>query len=247
MKSREPGSRVYVGQAWMTGSVARYARSFDLLEVPGDPGRHPGRKVLRDWREHVPEEFVFSLIVPTETARLEPSGMDDLAQAAEAFDILRAGWWVLRTPPTVTPSAGTLRRLEALVARLRGPGRKIAWEPRGVWSEEDLSRAARSFDVHIVRDLTRDETLPRGEAEVYTRLRALGEGMRVGASAAERVAERLSEATSAYVVIEGSGAGRVRKVLREMLRVAGGTDDTIEEETFEDDADDEDAASLEEE
>lgn len=244
MESREPGSRVYVGQAWMTGSVARYARSFDLLEVSGDPGRHPGRKVLRQWRERVPDDFVFSVLVPTDLARLEPSGTDDLmAQASEAFDILRADWWVLRTPPAVTPSAGVLRRLEALISRLRGPGRKIGWEPRGVWSEEDLSRAARSLDVHIVRDLTREETLPRGEAEVYTRVRALGEGMRVGGSAAERLAERLSEATSAYVVIEGSGAGRVRKVLREVL----GVDDALEEEEFEDDADDEEAARLEEE
>lgn len=253
MESREPGSRVYVGQAWMMGSVARYARSFDLLEVPGDPGRHPGRKVLRQWRERVPDDFVFSVLVPTEVARLESGGTDELAQAAEAFEILRAGWWVLRTPPAVTPSPGALRRLEALIGRLRGPGRKIAWEPRGVWSEEDLSRAARSLDVHIVRDLTREETLPRGEAEVYTRVRALGEGMRVGASAAERLAERLSEATTAYVVIEGSGAGRVRKVLQEALGMGGtggtsGDEQTFDEETFEDDADDdEEAARLEEE
>lgn len=237
---------VHVGQAWIQGSIARYARAFDLLELPGDPGRHPGRKVLREWRATVPEAFVFSVVVPADVARLETAAGDDsLVQAKETFDALRASFWVLRTPPTVMPSAAALRRLEALIERLRGPGHEIAWEPRGLWSEEDLARAARSLGVHIVRDLAREEPLPRGEAVVYTRLRALGEGMRVGASAAERIAERLASAETAFVVVEGAGAAGVRKVLRGLLGAPGDVDESGDDDLADDD--EPDLAHLEEE
>ncbi len=223
MKSLEPESRVFVGRAAVQGSIERYARAFDLVELSADPGRHPARKVLRSWREAVPEAFVFNVVVPTELARLEGEDAQLLAQAIEMTQTLRAGWWVLRTPPSATPSARTLRHLERLLGHLRPSCERIAWEPRGVWSEEDLLRAAGSLGVNVVRDLTREDPL-RGETEIYTRVRALGQGMRVTAGAAERLADRLADATRSYVVIEGAGAAHVRKSLRAVLGDAGADD-----------------------
>lgn len=223
MKSQEPESRVFVGRAAVQGSIERYARAFDLVELSADPGRHPGKKVLRSWRDAVPEAFVFNVVVPTEVARLEGEDAQLLAQATEMAQSLHAGWWVLRTPPSATPSARTLRHLERLVGHLRPSCPRIAWEPRGVWSEEDLLRAAGSLGVNVVRDLTREDPLP-GETEIYTRVRALGQGMRVTAGAAERVADRLADATRSYVVIEGAGAAHARKILHQALGEASEED-----------------------
>jgi len=72
---------------------------------------------------------------------------------------------------------------------------------------------ATSLGVTLVRDLLREDPV-LADPVVYTRIRALGEGAHVGSAGAERIAERLTDATSAYVVIEGSGAVGAQKVLR---------------------------------
>jgi uncharacterized protein YecE (DUF72 family) len=233
---------VHVGRPTLEGGITRYARSFDLLEVIGEPGRHPRRPGLLEWRRAVPARFVFSVVVPTALASFEsrPDRAEVLSHARMVADALEAGWWLVRTPPSVTPSARTAREMEALVAELAAPGRRIAWEPRGVWGDEEAVAAAGRLGVHLVRDLARVERSDDA-AVVYTRLRALGEGARIGAAAAERVAERLADATDSFVVVEGAGAGRVRQVLREALGAAddGTTDeaDADDEELLDDDDD----------
>lgn len=211
---------VHVGRPTIEGGMARYARSFDLLEVIAEPGRHPRRPGLLEWRRVVPERFVFSIAVPSALAALEQrtDSAEQLAHARMVADALAADWWLVRTPPSVTPSARAQRGLEALVSSLRDE-RRIAWEPRGPWSDDDLRRTSQQLGVHLVRDLAREGLLDE-QPVVYTRLRALGEGARIGAAAAERVAERLADSTDSYVVVEGLGAGRVRQVLREMAGAA---------------------------
>ena len=218
MESREAPALVHVGRSALEGSIARYANTFDLLEVAGERGRHPRRPGLLEWRRLVGPEFVFSVVVPASVSALEAGAKADelLAHARMVADALGAAWWLLKTPMTVTPSTRALRELEAVVASLRAEGRRIAWEPRGVWGDEGSLRAANQLGIHLVRDLAVED--PLGDSDViYTRLRALGAGARIGAAAAERVAERLEEAAEACVIVEGTGGGRVRQVLREML------------------------------
>jgi uncharacterized protein YecE (DUF72 family) len=233
---------VHVGRPSLEGGIARYAHSFDLLEVAGEAGRHPRRPGLLEWRKSVPERFVFSVVVPSSLSSFvaRPDRAELVSHARMVADALEAAWWVVRTPPSVTPSIRTAREMEALVAELASAGRRIAWEPRGVWSDEEMTRAASRFGVHLVQDLAREERAHAGPV-VYTRLRALGEGARIGAAAAERVAERLADAEDAYVVVEGAGAGRVRQVLRE---AAGGSNDDAPES--EESLDDEDESDWEE-
>ncbi|HVW28512.1 MAG TPA: DUF72 domain-containing protein [Polyangiaceae bacterium] len=250
-------SSFHVGRPTIEGAIARYARSFDLLEVVGEPGRHPRRPGLLEWRRVVPERFVFSVVVPAAVAALEhrPDRAESLSHARMVADALAAGWWLVRTPPSVTPSARAGRELEALMSEL-GDERKIAWEPRGVWSEEEARRTAEQLRVYLVRDLSREE---RGDDRpiVYTRLRALGEGARIGAAAAERLGERLEGASDSYVVVEGAGAGRVRQVLRDLAGLPSdeadeelrGPDDEADDEDFSDEDGDleEDDSDLEDE
>jgi hypothetical protein len=137
------------------------------------------------------------------------------------------------------------------VGELRGE-RRIAWDPRGLWSDEDALRTAEQLGVHLVRDLAREDRMDENPI-VYTRLRGLGEGARIGAAAAERLAERLSDASDSYVVVEGAGAGRVRQVLRDMAGMPRGDgeeqpeDASDEDETESDELGDEESFEDEDE
>lgn len=250
MNSPPASARLHVGRASLEGAIARYGRLFNLLEVIGEQGRHPKRPGLLAWRKQVPDGFVFSVVVPSEVAALAPGAADGelLTHAEGVVDALNAGWWVLRTPPQVTPSSRSTRALGELVSRLGAGGRRIAWEPRGVWSEENVLDVAGTLGVHLIRDLAREDRLD-DDPVVYTRLRALGEGARIGAAAAERVAERLEGAAEVFVIVEGAGAGRVRSVLREALgtgdQTGGDGDGAAELEEDEDDFDESDEAETE--
>jgi hypothetical protein len=211
-----PTPSLFVGTPSLRGDISRYAKRFNLLEMSAEPGRHPKRAGLLELRHGVPPDFTFSVVPPQALASLESGdATGGLVERAESVaEALGATWWVLRTPPNVTPSARSLRTLEALVSRLRAHERRIAWEPRGIWRDEEAAGAALSLGVTLVRDLLREDPVS-DDPVVYTRIRALGEGAHVGAAGAERIAERLAGAASAYVVIEGSGAVAAQKVLRE--------------------------------
>lgn len=230
------GLSLFVGTPSLHGDVAQYARRFDMLELSAEAGRHPKRTGLLAMRRAVPEAFVFSVALPSAVAALEHGDRDgELLREAESMaDAVEAAWWVLRTPPSVTPSARSGRALDALVQRLKSGGRRVAWEPRGVWRDEESLHTAQSLGVYLVRDLLREDP-PPDQTTLYTRIRALGEGAQIGAAAAERIAERLEGVTEAYVVIEGFGAARARKVLRAAWGLGAqepsvGEDDSEEDE-----------------
>jgi hypothetical protein len=206
-----------------------------MLEMSAEPGRHPKRSGLLGLRRAVPPDFIFSIVPPAALLSLEPGDdVEALVRGAEAVaEALGAGWWVLRTPPSVTPSARSIRALQGLVTKLRSGERRIAWEPRGIWRDEEAAGAAASLGISLVRDLLREDPVP-GDPIVYTRIRALGEGAHVGSVAAERIAERLADAESAYVIVEGSGAMGVQKVLREAFGRAEEADETEDEADAED-------------
>jgi uncharacterized protein YecE (DUF72 family) len=225
---------LFVGTSSLRGDIARYAKRFNLLEMSAEAGRHPKRAGLLDLRRSAGPDFAFSVVLPSALASLESGDETEglIERAKSVAEALGAAWWVLRTPPNVTPSARSLRTFEAVVNKLEVAKRRIAWEPRGIWRDEEAAGAAASLGVTLVRDLLREDPIS-DDPVVYTRIRALGEGAHVGAAAAERIAERLAGATSAYVVIEGSGAVGAQKVLREVFGVH--PSDTAEAEGDEDD------------
>jgi uncharacterized protein YecE (DUF72 family) len=215
---------LHIGQARLTGDPAKYFRAFDLLELSADPGHLPRLARLKSLASQAPPGFVFSVMLPKSATRVEP-GPDserELAHALKAADLLGARWLVVQTPPAATPSRRTRQRLDELSERL-GDARRVAWEPRGLWQEDDAARVADERGWHLVRDLSRSP--PPDEADVYTRLLALGESSRVRTRDIERVAEHLEGAESAHVVIEGRGAAGAARVLRELVGLDGASDD----------------------
>jgi uncharacterized protein YecE (DUF72 family) len=234
--------RVHVGQASLQGGLPRYAKAFDLLEVKCDPAP-PSSKHLKRLKAEAPDGFVFSLVAGRALSDLAASEPDEKLVAAtrEAAQALGARWLLVRTPASVTPSARSRARLARLVAALGGAAEGIAWEPRGIWTDEEVLAVAEELGVTPVRDLAEHEP-PPGDV-VYTRLIGLGRNLRIGSGAIERVAERLEDATLAFVVVEGQGAVAVAKALRGSVVDAedeGGEDEDDDEDGDFDDEDGED-------
>jgi len=236
-------SRVHVGQAALTGKLERYAKVFDFLEVRAAPAL-PSPSRLKKMRGDAPEGFQFSVVAPAKLVELATSetdsGLVELTRAAAGA--LGARWIALRTPAAVAPSARFRTRLARLVDAMRDASTGIAWEPRGVWTDEDAEATAAELGVVLVRDLAEYEP-PPGPV-VYTRLLALGRNERIGAGIIERVAERIEGAQEAFVVAEGRGAVGLAKQLRNIesseLRDDDGDEDAAESEGFDDEGFDED-------
>ncbi|HEY3497403.1 MAG TPA: DUF72 domain-containing protein, partial [Polyangiaceae bacterium] len=225
--------RVHVGQASLKGHIERYAKTFDLLEVKSEPAL-PSVKSLKRLSQQAPEGFLFSLVLPKKLAELsETPAAATLAEVRAAASALGARFVLVRTPATFAPSTRSRSRLTALVEGLRSDTARVAWEPRGIWTDEEIALWAAELDILAVRDLAEQDPVPG--PLVYTRLLALGRNARVGSGAIERVSERLEGVEEAFVIVEGQGAVQLAKRLR-----AENADESAEadEEELDEDADD---------
>jgi uncharacterized protein YecE (DUF72 family) len=206
--------QLFVGRNALEGDIARYASRFNLLEVRADLPNLPKGARLADWKKRVPADFVFSIVLPRAVGQLESSALE-LGRTLELADALSAKWLLLQTPSTVGPSARMRERLSKLFEAVAHADRRIAWESRGVWEDEQIEEFATQQAVHVVRDVSRTAA-PAGDC-VYTRLLALGDGVQVRANVATHVAEVLADREEALVVIEGQGAEHAAKLLRQEL------------------------------
>ena len=220
----------------MRGDIGRYAERFNMLELRAEPGKLPRAARLRSWLSEVPEGFVFSVVLPQRVGELQasPDARALLDQALATAEVVRAGWIVLQTPASVTPTKRSRERLAALVEQLPHGERRLAWEPRGVWQDEEAERVASALGIHLVRDVSRSPA-PTGDV-VYSRMRGIGDASRVRVSAVERVAERLAGFSESFVVIEGEGAVRGAALLRQLAQ--GFSEDFSDAGGFDTDASD---------
>lgn len=221
---------VLVGETHLPRDFSRYARQYSFLELDCEPGSVPGKARLQSCAAQAPEGFVFSLVVPGALASLEAGEAAERAlKAARAIaNVLRPRWWVVRTPPSVRPTRKAREELSALFERLRSPEIRIAWEPHGLWEEAAASETAAALGAYVVHDLA--QSAPRSGEVLYARLQAFGRGARVSLGLAERVAERASAFSEAFIAVEGKGAQEIQRALG----------------LFADDADDADSIEVEE-
>jgi uncharacterized protein YecE (DUF72 family) len=234
--------QLHVGQSTLRGEIGRYAERFNLLELRAEPGKLPRAARLRKWLAEVPEGFVFSVVLPQRVGELaqSPEAQALLTQALATAEVLRAGWIVVQTPASVTPTKRSRDRLAALVEQLPRDARRVAWEPRGVWQDEEAERVSSDLGIHLVRDVSRSPA-PSGDV-VYSRMRGLGDASRVRVSAVERLAERLAGTSESFVVIEGEGAVRGAALLRQLAQDL--SEDSSHGEGFSTDTADEDNSEL---
>jgi uncharacterized protein YecE (DUF72 family) len=213
-------TRYHIGARRLESNLAAYAKRFDFLEVhmPAHGQPAPTHSTLRRWRKQVPPHFDFSVVVGPAASELK-AGADldrDLDEAIAAADVLQARCMLIVTPASVTPAPVWRDRLAKVAARLKRDATYLAWEPRGLWENEDARRLAQKLEVLLVVDPLRD-TPPEGPV-FYGRLRALGETRSFGATALERVVGTIGARRDAYVVIETPSALAECKRLRQLAQ-----------------------------
>lgn len=209
--------RLCIGQAALMGKLARYTQSFNLLELRADVGSLPRPPRLREWKQSVPDDFVFSVLSAKSLLGLEPGEANEKARAyaQRAIAALEAEWFVIQTGASVTPSARGRERLLALVDEAKSWGVRVAWEPRGPWSPQQAQALCAEHDLTLVHDVSLEA--PLSGPVIYTRVRAIGAGGRITSGAADRIAERLEGAEEAFVVVEGASAKNLARGLRHEL------------------------------
>jgi len=202
-----------VGETHIPRDFKRYARQYSFLEIDCDPGTVPGKPRLQSCRALAPEEFIFSLVLPSSLASLEVGETADRVWkgAQSVAQILRPRWWVVRTPSSVRPTRKAREDLARLFERLRAPEVRIAWEPHGLWEDAAASETATALGVHLIQDIAQQAPAPA--PVLYARILAFGRGARIGLGLAERVAERVREFSEAFVAVEGQGAGTIARAL----------------------------------
>lgn len=206
---------VHVGLPSHLGNLARYASHFDLVEVRPVATSIPRLTKLRQWRKDVPPSFVFSVVLPPILGELRaPSAEQDQALKAtlEAAEALQARCLVIPTPSVVTPTALNKKRLAALLERLPRDAVMIGWEPRGIWSPDEMDQWSRELNVHLVGDVSQGDA-PRG-AMLYTRLRGIGANTRFSTGVISRVRSAFHDRREVFVVVEAEGPKRIADALR---------------------------------
>ncbi len=216
--------KVYVGQAKLIGPISRYAGKFNFLELAAEPGRCPRPVVLRQWKQAVPKDFVFAVRLARAVAAFDSGAEEALTMGLRAAEALDARWLLLQTPATLGPGQRNRDRLKKLFERLLETGRKVAWDPRGVWEEAEILPLITEVNVQWSRDPSRYEMVE--EPLAYARIPALGTASRVGLGLAERAGENLRGFEEIYVVIEGEGAGRAAQIIREVANQPVGDDES---------------------
>lgn len=209
---------VHVGLPSHQGSLARYASHFDLLEVRPVAMSTPRPTKLRQWRKQVPPAFVFSIVLPPILTELRsPSAEQEqaLKTTLETAEALEARCLVIQTPSSVTPTALNKKRLTALLEQLPRDAVTIGWEPRGIWTPEEMANWSRELGVHLIGDASQTEA-PRGPM-LYTRLRGIGANTRISAGIIAKVRTAFVDRREVFVVVEADSPKRIADALRQPL------------------------------
>jgi uncharacterized protein YecE (DUF72 family) len=215
-------TQLYIGQPRLRGAITKYAARYNLIELRAEFGRLPRSALLRRWTEEVPRDFVFSVMLSRQVGSFGKNFQADLDLGLQIAEAVTAKWLVVQTDPTIGPSQRSRRRLQDLFGRLTDSGRRIGWDPHGVWQEEELASWTRELGVYLVRDISRGEVL--AEDIIYSRLPGIGTSSRMSSGALEKAANSLLHSSEAYVVVGGDRASKVLQLLRSLVVEGSGPD-----------------------
>lgn len=208
-----PMQRIYAGTRVKQSAIERYAKKFNLLEVRPEPDAPLSARTLRKWRKSVPPTFAFSVVLPPIVAELRTGEAVARAidETLEMARLLESPVLVIQNPASVRPTATNKSRLANLVERLPHDVVKLAWEPSGLWEDDDARRVASDLGLVLVGDAAREPLAPGSVA--YTRLRGLGDSRRLSLARMDKLIANLRPYREVFVVIETERPAAVAKAV----------------------------------
>lgn len=212
----------------------RYARALDFVELAFDEPV-PSIATLVRWAKELPVSLVRSIVAPRSAIvsargalRRDAAMEGAMAWWRQAADTLGARVLVLPTPTDLSPGTRDREVLRSYFAALDALGRSaagssgddrwVAWQPSGVWTDEETVEEALRNDVVPVLDPIEDVTAPLPRA--YARLGSLGARPRLSPSLLEQIVETYRDHDLAYVALRTDAAFKEARALQALARSA---------------------------
>ena len=217
---------LYVGQTSLKGDFRRYAKQLNYVELLAEPQQLPGLKKVAELAAASRASVEFGVVLSPRYWSADSDSIE--AYCKKVVQACDASWVIIRTPPAMRPGTGTEAKLARLVEAWRPElgGRRLAWEPRGLWQPRMVNRVAEQLSIIPVWDLMALPAGSLGEDEAYVRLAALGVATRVNEGRLERLAVKAQDCKTLHVVVEGKGAVRTRQILQSLLDPFAGLDES---------------------
>jgi uncharacterized protein YecE (DUF72 family) len=180
---------VLIGCGPLPPKRAKALATFRVAELSEAMNEPIGLKTLERWHADRPAGFEFVLgaskwltVEPLDVRRA-PAGIDlsavGLFRVTDAnralwdetraqADALSADAVLFRSPPGFTPSQTNIESLRAFRREVIGDVPfDVAWEPRGIWSAEEVAGLCDELDMIPVRDPHGEATFPEPIARAY--------------------------------------------------------------------------------
>lgn len=192
-------AKVRVGLCGFSMAMRKYAQHFPVVEVQHTFYEPPSDTVMEKWLAETPSSLEYTMKVwqlvthaagsPTYRRMKhklaeadEPGFFRDSAAVAHGWQrsvecarVLSATAMLFQCPASFKPEPDNVRRMEGFFSRIRRPGARLLWEPRGAaWTAERelaLSLCRKLRLVHVVDPFV---TEPEPGHPVYWRLHGIG-------------------------------------------------------------------------
>jgi uncharacterized protein YecE (DUF72 family) len=207
-------TRYYVGTSHIRGKLENYAQRFDFAElvVSGQASDKPvGERTYKRWRKSVPASFQFAVVAAPALAALERGGAYTRGVAAlqVAVDALQARCVVLRTPPSVRPTAPVRKALAEFFEAFPRDVTHVVWEPSGLWEIDDALSLGRVHRAIVAVDPLRDRV---GAGQMaYVHLQSIGEQRTLTDTMVRRAQSALSQKREVFVLLDTTKPATDRK------------------------------------
>lgn len=220
-------------------------KHLSLMEIQESFLMPPKRSTLAQWKQRAPAGFAFSMrawLLITHgsespafsrlPAKHQQYGTDvgffrwtePVRQAYESTVAcaleLGCAAIVFDTPPSFTPTPANRTHLQHFFETIARPEAiDLVWQPRGIWSTEEVEGLCRDLQLRPAADPIVAESWPAGPA-AYLKL----SGAQYTDGDLFELAEGIAAYQQSYCVFDGSSAGHDALRLVAMIRQVEGTD-----------------------
>lgn len=205
------------------------ARGVEAVEILGRAGTLPALDVLARWRAGMEEDTDVILSLPRLLTAPGQEGplvapfhpLDEAVVLWERVDaalqVLESDVVLFKTGPDFTPTTQNKDRLVAFSSHVARDGLHLVWQPRGLWSPEDLEDVSSRAPLVCASDPLSGD--PLAENWVYWRVWGLGRS-EIGPADLEFLMDlALDESLNGYCILAtGTWKSDVRAATRLLSR-----------------------------
>lgn len=192
--------KIKIGCCGFPGGMKKYFKGLRVAEVQSTFYNLPLEITARKWRDNAPKDFEFVVKcwqavthLPSSPTwrkcrlkdRIKYKKYGHLVPSEENFEawdltinickILKSRICIVQCPPSFKPIKNNIKNMKEFFNSVDRKGVKVAWEPRGDWSDEIIGEICIELDIIPVFDALKIGKIPYESEITYLRLHGLGE------------------------------------------------------------------------